>query len=167
MGGRPDIAPGRFKQHQNRAGGTVFVVPDLVEGTLLAAWDRVLRLHTPLQRAIFWLFAISEVHPFEDGNGRLARAVMSAELVAGGDVRVIVPTVSRDDYLNGLRLLSRQDRPELLVAVIDQLHRFTARLNLSTVEDGRAQLERANAFLDAGEAEQAGLHLELPRRGTG
>lgn len=164
MGGRPEAGPGRFKQRQNRAGGTVFVVPDLVEGTLLAAWDRAHRLHTPLQRAIFWLYTISEVHPFEDGNGRLARAVMSAELVAGGDVRVIVPTVSRDDYLNGLRLLSRQDRPEQLMAVIDQLHRFTDRLDLSTVESGRANLEQANAFLDAREAERTGLRLELPGR---
>jgi hypothetical protein len=40
-------------------------------------------LDHPFKRAAFMLFLISEVHPFIDGNGRVARVMMNAELVAG------------------------------------------------------------------------------------
>ena len=33
------------------------------------------------------MFLISEVHPFDDGNGRIARVMMNAELVSAADVR--------------------------------------------------------------------------------
>ena len=35
---------------------------------------------------IFMMFMISEIHPFLDGNGRLARVMMNAELVKMNDV---------------------------------------------------------------------------------
>jgi len=33
-----------------------------------------------MARALLAMFIVSEVHPFIDGNGRLARLVMNAEL---------------------------------------------------------------------------------------
>ena len=42
---------------------------------------------------------ISEVHPFNDGNGRIARVMMNAELVRADQSRIIVPTVFREDYI--------------------------------------------------------------------
>lgn len=44
------------------------------------------------------MFMISEVHPFNDGNGRVARVMMNAELVRADQSRIIVPTVFREDY---------------------------------------------------------------------
>lgn len=38
-------------------------------------------------------FLISEIHPFNDGNGRLARIMMNAELVAENEEKIIIPTV--------------------------------------------------------------------------
>jgi Fic family protein len=38
------------------------------------------------------MFLISEVHPFDDGNGRVARAFMNAELVAAGHCRILIPS---------------------------------------------------------------------------
>ncbi len=38
MGGRPRAAPGEYKERPNRAGMTCFVHPDLVRGTLRAAF---------------------------------------------------------------------------------------------------------------------------------
>ncbi|MBA3344349.1 MAG: Fic family protein [Gemmatimonadales bacterium] len=32
------------------------------------------------------------VHPFDDGNGRVARAFMNAELVSGGEGWILIPT---------------------------------------------------------------------------
>ena len=36
---------------------------------------------------------------FDDGNGRLARIMVNAELSAAGQVRVVIPTSFRDNYL--------------------------------------------------------------------
>jgi len=38
MEGRPDQRPGAFKDRANRTGGTYFVSPELVEGTLRAGF---------------------------------------------------------------------------------------------------------------------------------
>jgi hypothetical protein len=54
----------------------------------------------------------------DDGTGRVARVMMNAELIAGAQARIIVPTVFRDDYLDGLRMLSRQDRPGVLIQAL-------------------------------------------------
>ena len=36
-----------------------------------------------LARAAYRMFVVSEVHPYTDGNGRVARAIMNAALVRG------------------------------------------------------------------------------------
>ncbi|MDF9828657.1 Fic family protein [Ereboglobus sp. PH5-10] len=38
------------------------------------------------------LFLMAEVHPFNDGNGRISRLGMDAELEAEGRMRLIIPT---------------------------------------------------------------------------
>jgi len=41
------------------------------------------------------------VHPFLHGNGRIARILINAELTNAGLLKIIVPTVYRDDYMGG------------------------------------------------------------------
>lgn len=107
---------------------------------------------------------MAEVHPFADGNGRVARVAMTAEHLAGAEVRAIVPTICRNDYLNALRRLTRQGRPDLLLALIDRLQRFTAGIDFGRDAVTRRQLSEANAFVDANDAERRGLHLLAPPR---
>lgn len=164
MAARPGLMPGEWKRQVNRAGTTTFVAPDLVVGTLTRGWELRDRLHTPFQRAALALFVVSEVHPFTDGNGRVARLAMTAELVAGAAGRIIVPTVSRNDYLNGLRRLTRQDRADLLIDVLDRLQRFTSRIDFTSYDVAEQQLSRANAFVAADDAERSGVHLRMPDR---
>lgn len=45
----------------------------------------------PFARAVFMMFMVSEVHPLDDGNGRVACVMMNAELSANGEQRVIIP----------------------------------------------------------------------------
>ncbi len=61
------------------------------------------------------MFVTSEVHPFLDGNGRLARVMMNAELTAKNQTKIIIPTVYRDDYLGALRKLSRNQDPSVYI----------------------------------------------------
>ena len=159
MAGRPEVGPGQWKTQPNQAGRTRFVEPELVSGTLIKGWETVRSLRTPFQRAAMVMFVLSEVHPFADGNGRIARAFMNAELVAGGERRIIVPTVYRDDYLGGLRALSRQDNPMPFILMVDQAQRFTASVRWDEYATALADLTEANAMAVAEE----GVRLRIPR----
>lgn len=98
--------PGELKTVANRAGNTVFVLPDLVTGTLEKGYERIMAAATPANRAAVAMFVVTEVHPFADGNGRTARLAMNQFLTAAGLARVIIPTVYRDDYISALKAMS-------------------------------------------------------------
>ncbi|HEX3815122.1 MAG TPA: Fic family protein [Mycobacteriales bacterium] len=159
LAGRPDKNPGMFKQLANRAGDTAFVLPGLVDGTLRAGWSRLAELDTPFERATYTMFLVSEVHPFDDGNGRAARVMMNVELVAGAQARIIVPTVFRDDYLDGLRVLTRQDRAGVLIKALRYAHNYTAQASWATLDIARLTLGATHAFNEPNSADR----LLLPR----
>ena len=152
LGSRPEVRPGQNKAQANRAGETVFVAPDLVRGTLAKGFEFYKVLESPSAKAAFMMFLISEVHPFDDGNGRVARVMMSAELVAAGLRRIIIPTMFRDDYLGALRALSRRGDPAAYLRMIDRAQQFSASIDFSDFASARRALEAANAFKDPGEA---------------
>ncbi len=158
MRARPDKRPGQFKLEPNRAGNTTFVDPELVRGTLEKGLEFLLSLDSPFGRAGFMMFLIAEVHPFDDGNGRLARVMMNAELAAGGETHIIIPTVYREDYLGVLRVLSRQNHALPFVRTLDYAQRFTAMLNFTDLDNVLAMLRSCNAFDDTGD-----LRLKLPQ----
>ena len=143
--------PGEFKEAANRAGNTVFVAPGLVRGTLEKGFEVFRSLADPMARAVFMMFLVSEVHPFADGNGRLARVLMNAELISGNRRRIIIPTVYRDDYLLALRAMTRQSNPVPLTRTLDYAQEFTARINFVDLPDALVELREANAFLTPSE----------------
>lgn len=144
--GRPDKNPGKFKTRANRAGNTSFVEPNLVKGTLKKALELYFALQHPLAKAIYIMFVVSEVHPFEDGNGRIARIMMNAELVKAQYKRIIIPTIYREDYLLALRKLSRQQIPDAYVRMLDRAQAFSAWLNPNDFAETTQQLHRCKAF---------------------
>lgn len=154
MGGRPDKRPGVFKETANRAGNSLFVLPGLVAGTLSAGWEGLARLDTSFERAVYMMFLVSEVHPFDDGNGRLARVMMNAELVSGEQARIIIPTVFRDDYLGGLRLLTRDSDASVLIKVLRFGHDYTARIDFTSLDGATEILYATNAFNEPGSSER-------------
>lgn len=56
--------PGLFKDRNNFAGQTSFVDFELVRGTLLRGFEIYRALESPIAKALFMMFLISEVHPF-------------------------------------------------------------------------------------------------------
>lgn len=159
---RPEALPGRFKERANRAGTTLFVAPDLVEATLRAGFDAGRRLVDPFARACFLMFLVTEVHPFADGNGRIARVMMNAELTAADQVRIIIPTVYRLNYLAALKGATHNDQFEPLIATLRFAQRYTARLDLSSRTTAERDFAATNALRDANEAEDYGIRLTLP-----
>jgi len=148
MSGRPSSAPGVFKTRDNRAGNTHFVSFDRVRGTLKRGFEMSRVLRHPFARAVYQLFLTSEVHPFADGNGRLSRIMMNAELTAAGCAKIIVPTVFRPDYIGALRRLSRDRRPEVLIDAMSRLWDFSHWLSHGDFEHLKARFEESNAFAD-------------------
>ena len=93
---------------------------------------------------------------------RIARVMMNAELVAGGDERIMIPTVFHRTCQAALRMLSRTGRPEPLVRVMDYAQRWTIAVDWSSLEVAERELEGCNAFLDSDEAEADGRRLRMP-----
>lgn len=151
MAQRPEAEPGQFKTKSNRAGDTHFVHPDYVRGTLRKGWEFYRGLGEGLPRAIFLAFLVSEVHPFVDGNGRVLRIMMNAELTAAGQATIIIPTVFRDSYLQALRALSRTDRPAPFVQAMVKAQRFS-HLEFSPYHSVLQELKRRNWFREPDEA---------------
>ena len=152
MRGRPEMLPGGFKLRANRAGNSFFVEPKLVPATLKKGFELFPLLPSPLARALYMMFLISEVHPFEDGNGRVARLMMNAELTAAGQAKIIIPTVYRDDYLLNLRRLTRKHDPGPYIRMMDRAHAFSHWLEPKDYHSLKLQLEESYAFAEEGKA---------------
>lgn len=162
MRGRPDKGPGEFKSQDNRAGMTIFVAHDLVKGTLREALSIGVGLVDPFARGVYIGAVISEVHPFNDGNGRIARIFANAELVTGTQERIIIPTAFRGNYLSALRGLSHSDTARPLIAVMEWAQRYTWKIDWGTYESALAGLRTSNAFMEEEEMEMSGKRLEMP-----
>ena len=137
---RPEKLPGQFKNAPNQAGATYFVLPEQVEGTLLQGFDLYRHVKAGIKRALFIHFLIAQVHPFNDGNGRMARIMMNAELVATDQHKIIVPTVCRENYLGGLRQATRQGSFRTITKVLHQLQQYSAARNWTDYGDVKTQL---------------------------
>jgi len=148
MSARTSKMPGAFKNINNRAGETFFVDHTLVKGTLIKGFDYLNALDDPFARAAFIMFMISEVHPFLDGNGRIARVMMNAELVNQNQTKIIIPTVYREDYLGALRKLTRQGEPSAYIRMMRRAHEFSAILMGDDLDEMGNQLTKFNAFKD-------------------
>lgn len=151
MSGRPETTPGVFKTQPNRSGTTVFVAPDLVRGTIREAHGLLSSLPDGLARAAYLMFIIAEVHPYTDGNGRVARAIMNAALVSAGHARVVIATGYRDDYLRSLKAFSQQSNAGPFVQMLDRAQQFVSELPLADFEQTVALLEATAAMDESGD----------------
>lgn len=149
---RQSKSPGEFKDKNNRAGETHFVDFTMVRGTLKKGFEFYQALTDSFSRAAYIMFLISEVHPFSDGNGRIARVMMNAEFVNGGQSRIMIPTVYREDYLGALRKLTRNSDPTVYIKMLQRAQKFSSHLDASNMERLQLQLEIANAFKESDEA---------------
>src|SRR5690554_5374282 len=151
LSARPHKQPGMFKTENNRAGNTHFVDYNLVRGTLMKGFEFYQALHKPFAKAVFMMFMISEVHPFMDGNGRIARVMMNAEFTSAEESKIIIPTVFREDYLLALRRLSRQNDPNVYIHAMQKVREFSYHLHGEDSEEMERFLIKCNAFEDPSE----------------
>ncbi len=87
---------------------------------------------------------------------------MNSELVRGGQARIIIPTVYRENYLTALRAATHTAGDDALIAVLRFAQKWTARLDWTNRTTAEADLTRTNSLREAREAEDAGVRLLLP-----
>ena len=143
---RPEAKPGQTKLEMNYAGNTAFVVPSMVRGTLEAGSELAKSVPEGLARAIYYAFLVSEVHPFEDGNGRLSRLVMNAELSRFGLQRIIIPTLYHPQYVDCARSLTRNNSPENFVRSLAKMAVWSSQFDYRDLEALIAALKATNAM---------------------
>ena len=111
-----------------------------------------------LARAIYYAFLVSEVHPFDDGNGRLSRLIMNAELSRTSEARIVISTLLHEEYVDCQRQLSRQNVPTGLVHILALAQQWTVAFDYSDVEPLIAAVKRTNAL----ERPRAEFTLTMP-----
>ena len=165
LAGRPEKRPGELKEEANFAGGYEFVHRDHLRGTLRAGYDLIAQHTDPFHRAALTMFVVTECHPFDDGNGRTARLMANVELVAGGQMRIVIPNAYRGNYLAALAGTSNgAGSGESLISVLDFTRRWVGAVDWSDWDAAVRDLESTNALLDSDVAEQSGQRLRLPLR---
>lgn len=151
LNARIDKNTGQFKDKNNFAGSTAFVDFNLVKGTLIQSFDFYNVLEHPFAKAAYIMFVISEVHPFLDGNGRIARVMMNAELVKAGQSKIIIPTVFREDYMGALKKFTKQRKCDTYIKMLQRAHEFSTNVYSEEMDDMQAYLSSCNAFADDSE----------------
>lgn len=146
MASRLAIEPGVFKKTNNEFGSRVFVAPELVSETLARGWPARRELPSATARALYVLFLIAEVHPFNDGNGRISRLGMNAELEASGQARLIIPTSLRNDYLTVLEALTANSNPDPFIAFAHKLIDVNSRMPFGSFEQSLAHFRQVGAL---------------------
>jgi len=90
----------------------LYAPPERVAGevdrlTAEAAGPALAAVH-PVIQAAYLLYAVDAIHPFADGNGRVARAVASMPLYRAVGVPLVVTPRSRRAYLESLEIYDRE-----------------------------------------------------------
>lgn len=110
---RPENTPGEYKVVANSVSVNPWVTrtaPAQVAGTVSTIFRDCYMTAAPGPlRAALVYFAIADIHPFPDGNGRLGRWLMNRELEAAGLCPVVYEGTMKRDFHHALWAI-RRDR---------------------------------------------------------
>lgn len=126
---------GAFKQHPNnplRRDGLLheYCPPEHVSAEMerLLAGYHALPPELPEVRAAWLHHGFTQIHPFQDGNGRVARALASFELIRAGLLPLLVERDDRDTrYIPALEAADRGDLEPLVTFIADCMSRVLLR----------------------------------------
>jgi len=79
---------------------------DVVRDTMPALFDLLEQEKNPGVRAVLGHFIFVYIHPYMDGNGRIARFLMNSMLISGGYPWTVIPVEQRDQYMKALESAS-------------------------------------------------------------
>ncbi len=182
--GRPTrvkLEHGRYKQQPNnptRSNGSVhqYCPPEQVASEM----DRLVEMHSehlqrqpkvPASVAAAWLHhRFTQIHPFQDGNGRVARALATLVFIEAGLFPLVVNRDDRPAYIDALEAADA----DTLAPLIRLFERIEQRWFLRAVsiarkvkEEGHRLDQMVEAIADQFSARRMDLRTELERvKGT-
>lgn len=148
------LLKGKFKEHENnprRADGTLFLYcpPIQVESEI----DSLIEIYNDLEEneinpiiVATWVHhAFTKIHPFQDGNGRMARLLSSLILIKNGLLPFTVKRNDKPKYINALELADK-NLPQELVSFFahEQKKSIELALNFKTEKKINSFTELAN-----------------------
>jgi Fic family protein len=151
------LAHGEYKlwpNNPNRPDGSVheYAPPVQVQSEM----DRLLTLHeehivleVPVDVEAAWLHhRFTQIHPFQDGNGRIARALATLILIKGGWFPLVV---TRDDRPKYISALEAADDGSLvpLIRLFGEIERRAFLRALSIASDVQRESERVDQVIAA------------------
>jgi len=105
------LGVGQYKSQDNyviKKNGTVFTYINPVDVPAkmhqLLKWYRTPSMHHTLVKASILHYEFILIHPFDDGNGRLARLLLNYELLSNGYPPVIIKSVDKNYFFKCLEI---------------------------------------------------------------
>ncbi len=120
----------QFKKVANRVWNYVFTQPENAEGTLRYAFHYFAKMNI-VQQAMFVHFVITEVHPFDDGNGRTARMSMNSLLIYAKKHPIIISHKYRDEYMWAVTRASQYFHHDNYLITLEQAQNRTAHFDFN------------------------------------
>ncbi len=121
----------------------------------------------PLVVASIFHYRFISIHPFDDGNGRLARILMNLILMQNGFPPVIIRTETKSNYYSALQQADGGNEEEFVKYIGEQLiHSLELYLkgakgeNIENITDIDKQIELLKASLSAGDEMQR-INIEI------
>jgi hypothetical protein len=80
--------------------------PEGVRDAMPTLFELLINENEPSVRVVLGHFIFVFIHPYMDGNGRMARFLMNVMLASGGYPWTVIPFEKRDEYMNALEKAS-------------------------------------------------------------
>lgn len=123
------VSPGQYKTHPNHVltlSGKIHFYTDPLhvndDMEKLIAWFHEAKDMHPVEKAVHFHYRFVAIHPFDDGNGRLARILMNLSLMQEGYPPCIIQMRHRRKYLECLEIAdTKGDLAPFIVFVGNEL----------------------------------------------
>ena len=162
------ISIGQYKTAPNNVKTTTgeihyYTAPEQVQSEMsdLIDWyrDQDARGEHPIVVAATFHYRFVRIHPFDDGNGRMARLLMNMILIGHGYTLAIVEKDARDRYIREIEEVARTESLSQFIEFIASCCEYTLRLHLKAV--------RGESIEDAGDIDREIEIFKRSLRGRG
>ena len=117
---------GVWRDHRVAVSGSDYVFPlptqlEFMMNDFVSWMTRVRETMHPVQFAAMVHLEFVSIHPFADGNGRVARLLMNTVLIQAGYMLAVIPPRLRADYLSAIRSDQQDDDEEPFCNLIAEM----------------------------------------------
>lgn len=117
-------AIGNYKQRPNMIGMYQTVRPEDVEKEMNVLMGWYFRQKANISVLAEFHARYESIHPFQDGNGRTGRLILSRECLNNGIVPVVVEDVNRNEYLEALKEYQEKKSLDKLTSLFEKEQQF-------------------------------------------